>query len=205
MIKKIITATFWLSLLVNTSSSFAEHNAPQSRLHNINSKIAAIQSNISNDKHKLTEIQIKLKHVEIASAVVSKNLQTLSQKIASAQETLNALKAKQANMQQKLDTQLGLLSVQLSSNYELWREPYFKLLLNPNVEKVGHTYFIYYRYLNQARGDLVGNIKSLRDQVQRNVETQQRQYHALVTLQEKQVHKRLSKMSENSAKKSCPK
>jgi septal ring factor EnvC (AmiA/AmiB activator) len=51
---------------------------------------------------------------------------------------------------------------------------------------------VYYRYLNQARSDAIGKIKTLRDQLQNNIDTEQKQYHTLVSLQQKQVHEKKS-------------
>jgi septal ring factor EnvC (AmiA/AmiB activator) len=184
MIKKI-SGIIFMTLLLGSSATWASKENTQSTLKKINSKIESIKHNINNDKHKLTQVQQKLKHVEIASAVVSKNLHATVHQIGSAKQSLGSLKTKETWTREQLDAELNILGQQLSRNYELWREPYFKLVLNPDVEKVDRM-LVYYRYLNQARGDTISNVKNLLGEIHMNVEAQQHQYQHLVSLEEKQ-------------------
>lgn len=170
-------------MLTLSFSVFASND--QSNLTAINHKIDSIRSNINEAQTNLHQVQRRLESLEIKTATVAKGLEKTNKDIIDQQSTIEKLKADQQQDQRALQAIQAQLANQLRANYQLWRQPYFKLMLSPETKKLDRM-LIYYRYLNTATGAAINRIQTLLNQIQANLSLTQQHMQELYKLKNKQ-------------------
>ena len=131
---------------------------PTGKLQDLSSKITTLKQTIKTGEAKRSDLTAKLRRSEIAIGQLAKQLTKTQQALAQQTRFLRKLQAKQTAQKQALVQQSALLREQLRALYQLGQHGFLQLLLSQDDPGTLQRQVIYYRYLSQARSQLIQDL-----------------------------------------------
>jgi len=156
----------YLCLLLSTTvalggNSDAKITNNKTRLHTVNQHIQQVKKSLTkahqNKDHLIKELEkteVAINHLTNALNATKKSLQTQTQ-------ALQNLKVEEAQETAQLEMHRGLLTQQIISSYQLGKYDYVKLLLNQQDPYTISRTLAYYRYINQARIEVLTKVQTI--------------------------------------------
>lgn len=178
----------WLCL-VSPLSLAASNQLKQTdnKLQNVLVKIKQLKNDLLHAQTSEQRTNSKLKHIDTAVATSANQLVCTQKKLAAQQKRLFSLRQKQAKLHTELINQHTALAEQLRHIYQLKKHDPVKLLLNQTqVTDVSRT-LAYYRYFNQARLQLIKQMRDTLTALHNNEKSIQSQTKVLTKLKQQQL------------------
>ncbi len=155
-----------LALSLTAPTAFAEdqwqdQETQEKQLKQLKQNISKIKNWIASAEGEQSQLEKDLKAAEtqIHSKVVA--IRSLQRKIGAAEKQIKQLEAQESNQLNALQQQQDLLSQQVRTSYAMGREQGVKLLLNAEDPLTLQRLMGYYRYLNDARGQLINRYRDI--------------------------------------------
>lgn len=147
-------------LTIYTATVFAADsiNYKQAELHRVTGQIQQLQINITQDRQQQSDLEQKLKTSEIGIGKLSQQISSFNIAIAKEQQQLAKLKSSRQVTQNKLNKQNQALAQQLCAAFKLGQMQPLKIILNQQNPNTIQRHMNYYRYLSQARLELIEKI-----------------------------------------------
>lgn len=189
---KGLRSIFWIlgSFLVfytQTAASVEHSHFKKIELTRINGQIEQLQQNIKQDQQQQFNLQQQLKIAETTISQLSQQIASLNTLLHIEQTKINSLKKEQLTFQKKLSEQRTAIALQLGAAYQLGQSQTLKVILNHKDPNTLSRHLTYYRYLSEARIELISQIRQTLGQLNNNVhEIDEHQQNLKSLLAEKQ-------------------
>lgn len=186
-------------ILISTFNVTANNN---SRLKQLNHKIANIKATLSHEQYKRTKYLHELKKTEINFAKISTKLKKTQSKLHTQRSLLQNLKHKAVLYKKQLNDKQQKLTQEIRAAYLFSRQPYLKLILNQsNIEHFSRT-LMYYQYINHAQVTRIHQLQKTLSQMHANQQRIQKQTKILekIKAKEQQERNKLKKIRHNRQK-----
>jgi murein hydrolase activator len=191
----IITLILLLPLMAQAGTS---QTSELSKLKNI---ISRLKNSLNTEHKKQSTLQQQLKETETSAGNTANQLNSTQQKLITQQIVLSQLNNQQARYQAQLNVQHEALELQMKAIYMLSRQSTLKMLLNNEDPNKISRLSIYYKYIQNARLDMINQYESLLQQLyntQHHIKTetvklaslksrQQQEYNQLLTMKQQRL------------------
>jgi septal ring factor EnvC (AmiA/AmiB activator) len=142
-----------------TTFTFGETNKTKKiALKEVTQQIQSIKQTLQANQSQQIDLQQELKSIEIELSRLTNKVLILQRSLNKEQLQLTQLKSNQEKIQNKLTSQNQALAQQVRSAYRLGQPQQWKIILNLPDGNSANRYLIYYRYLNQQRLALIGEM-----------------------------------------------
>lgn len=191
-------------VILLTSYCFAASAAPftlnnkTNELSQLKNQITQLKNTINTDKQTQQKLESDLRNTEIKIGDLSQETSKLSTAIRFEQEQLVKLKISQQTIHKKLVEENAALSEQLRAAYQLRLSGSMTVLFNQDNPNTIQRYLTYYKYITQARLQLIQHIEetlaSLKKVMLSIITSQQ---HLKNLLDEKQLEQKQQQLAQN--------
>jgi murein hydrolase activator len=155
-------------------------------LNKINKVISNLQKDLSVNVNKHVALQQQLKKNEEARGVLAISRKKTEKLLKQQQILYDQLQAKQRNYQKQLNEQQNNLFQQMRATYMLGKQSYVKVLLNQDdLARLNRT-FVYYKYLQSFRWQLINELNRIIQNINKNQKVICKQEKRLLSAKQKQ-------------------
>ena len=128
-------------------------------LTRINGQIQQLQKKLKQDQEQQLDLQQQLKISEVNISQLSQQVNQFNTLLTHEQSQVSQLKTAQQKALKKLADQRSALAEQFHAAYQLGQAQSLKIILNHQDPNTLARHLTYYRYLSEARVDLITNIR----------------------------------------------
>jgi septal ring factor EnvC (AmiA/AmiB activator) len=193
-----------LSIIILSSQSLIAHAGIETEnreqeLSTISGHIAKIQDSISHEQARQIDLQQQLKISELQIAQISQQTDAINLQVSNKQTELDKIKKMQQMAQIELTKQQKILISQIRIIYQLKQSQSLKAVFDPGNLNRANRHLTYYNHLNNARAALMGKIKNIVDNLNKNIAVinhDEQNLQALLAQKQQQQHQ-LQNMQQN--------
>ena len=180
--RRISRCLVFIVLVGMCQNSLAVQTEPL-KLKKIQQKISHLQSEVKQERVQEQHLQKALREVEIDLGHLNKSFLKTKVEVSASRLKLASLRTRAKDQQSKLEEQRQLLVKQCVEAYRMGQYEYVKLFLNQENPAYLDRMLSYFGYFNQARLQLVGEIKKILAQLAETRQDIVNRTHELQVLQ----------------------
>ena len=180
--RRISRCLVFIVLVGMCQNSLAVKTEPL-KLQKIQQKISHLQSEVKRERVQEQHLQKALREVEIDLGHLNKSFLKTKVEVSASRLKLASLRTRAKDQQSKLEEQRQLLVKQCVEAYRIGQYEYVKLFLNQENPAYLDRMLSYFGYFNQARLQLVGEIKKILAQLAETRQDIVNRTHELQVLQ----------------------
>lgn len=164
-------------------------------LSQVSHQIQHLQKTIIMNKQQETSLQQQLMLAETWIGDLDSQMRELNKILVKQQQALIQLKQLENKFSHQLQNQQTALKMQLLSAYKLGDNQQWKILINQENINLTNRHLIYYRYLSQARLQLLASIKQTLSSLNTTIQTTRQSEQNIQTILQQKLQQQLEQQT----------